>query len=240
MTASTELLVSAAARLRDELAGLEFSDPVSCVYNPLEYAWDVHSMYLRKYGAAPKRIVFFGMNPGPWGMVQTGVPFGEIKIVRDWLKLDGTIHQPACEHPKRPVLGFDCPRTEVSGLRLWGLFSERFKTPARFFREHFVVNYCPLAFVEESGRNRTPNKLPAREVRDMYQSCNEHLRQVVEVLQPEWLIGIGRFAEERAKEVMSDKSIRVGCILHPSPASPTANRDWAGTATRQLEELGVW
>jgi len=29
-------------------------------------------------------------------------------------------------------------------------------------------------------------------------------------------------------------------VLHPSPASPAANRGWGEAATRQLVELGVW
>jgi single-strand selective monofunctional uracil DNA glycosylase len=236
----TDLLVQAAAQLRDELADLRFSDPVACVYNPLEYAWEVHAAYLRKYGAGPKKVVFLGMNPGPWGMVQTGVPFGEVKAAKEWLKLTGAIHSPACEHPKRPIRGFDCHRTEVSGQRVWDLFRDRFGSPSAFFLDHFVANYCPLAFVEESGRNRTPDKLPAREVRQLYESCDRHLQSVVEALEPEWLIGIGRFAEERAHAVLAGAPVRIGCILHPSPASPAANRDWAGEVTRQLQELGVW
>ncbi|MBT5927406.1 MAG: single-stranded DNA-binding protein, partial [Verrucomicrobia bacterium] len=29
-------------------------------------------------------------------------------------------------------------------------------------------------------------------------------------------------------------------ILHPSPASPAANKDWKGKATKKLVEAGVW
>jgi single-strand selective monofunctional uracil DNA glycosylase len=32
----------------------------------------------------------------------------------------------------------------------------------------------------------------------------------------------------------------LGKVLHPSPASPAANRGWAEAATRQLIEQGVW
>ena len=35
-----------------------------------------------------KRVVFLGMNPGPFGMAQVGVPFGEVAAVRDWLRID--------------------------------------------------------------------------------------------------------------------------------------------------------
>ena len=219
---------------------LKFGPPVAHVYNPLTYAWACHEAYLTKYGATPKRVVFLGMNPGPFGMVQTGVPFGEIAAVRDWLKIQAEICRPPEQHSRRLVLGFDCARSEVSGKRLWGLFAERFGTAERFFSEHIVLNYCPLAFMEEGGANRTPDKLPSREREQLFAACDENLRTAIKLLNPEWLIGVGDFAFKRAQELFDDGGPKIGRILHPSPASPTANRDWAAQATRQLGELGVW
>jgi single-strand selective monofunctional uracil DNA glycosylase len=233
-------LIASARRLRDRIARLAFAPPVSHVYNPLEYAWAAHEAYLERYGAGTKRVLFLGMNPGPFGMVQTGVPFGEVEAVRDWLGIRAAIGRPGVEHRKRPVTGLDCPRSEVSGQRLWGLFRARFGTPEAFFREHMVANYCPLAFLEESGRNRTPDKLPAAEREALFALCDAHAREAVEILQPEWVIGVGDFAAKRAAEVLSGTAVEVGRILHPSPASPLANRDWAGTATAQLQALGLW
>lgn len=233
-------IIRAALRLRGAVAPLAFAPPVTYVYNPLAYAWEMHTTYLAQFGCGPKRVVFLGMNPGPFGMVQTGVPFGEVAAVRDWLKLTAMVGRPLREHPRRCVKGFACPRTEISGQRLWGLFAQRFGSPERFFAEHIVMNYCPLAFIEESGRNRTPDKLPAAEKVALFAACDEHLRAVVDILQPEWLIGIGDFARRRAENVFPASRLQVGQILHPSPASPAANRDWTGVATRQLEHLGVW
>ena len=233
-------LVEAAERLRDEVATLAFADPVAHVYNPLEYAWQAHEAYLRRYGTEPKRVVFLGMNPGPFGMVQTGVPFGEVAAVRDWLGIRGGIARPRSEHPKRPIAGFDCTRSEVSGRRLWGLFGERFGSAQAFFREHFVVNYCPLAFMASTGANITPDKLAAAERAALFERCDEHLRATVRILEPAWVIGVGDFALKRAGEALAGIDVRVARILHPSPASPLANRDWPGTATAQLRELGIW
>jgi single-strand selective monofunctional uracil DNA glycosylase len=224
--------------LADALSRLRFSAPVTHVYNPLIYAQDVHETYLQRFAGTVKRVVFLGMNPGPFGMAQTGVPFGEIHAVSNWLGLSGTIGRPDHEHPKRPVTGFQCLRSEVSGKRLWGLFASRFVTPQKFFTEHFVLNYCPLAFMEESGKNRTPDKLQPREKTAVWAACDNYLRLAVGVLRPEWIIGVGDFAAERASQ--ATQGIRVGKVLHPSPANPVANRDWAGTAMRQLCELGVW
>ena len=234
-------IVRAAARLRDAVEPLKFQPPVTHVYNPLRYAWAAHEQYLKKFARTPKRIVFLGMNPGPFGMAQTGVPFGEVAAVRDWLGVRAAIKRPAGEHPKRPVLGFDCPRGEVSGQRLWGLFAQRFGAAEQFFREHFVLNYCPLVFMEESGRNLTPDKLPRREAEPLFAACDEHLRRVVELFEPEWLVGVGGFAQQRVSALIEKHpKIRTAQILHPSPASPAANRDWAGVVTKQLQECGAW
>lgn len=233
-------LVEAARKLCAQVSELDFSSPVSVVYNPLKYAWAAHEAYLRRYGDRRKRAIFLGMNPGPFGMVQTGVPFGEVAAVRDWLRIDETVHKPAKQHPKRPIIGFSCRRSEVSGRRLWGLFGDRFGTADEFFFEHMVVNYCPLAFLELSGRNRTPDKLPTSERDALFEVCDRHLASVVEILEPEWLIGIGGFAANRAEQAFPDGTPRIESILHPSPASPAANRNWAGKVTRQLQKAGVW
>lgn len=233
-------LIEAARELRDQVDQLTFAPPVACVYNPLDYAWDAHRQYLDRYGHSPKRVVFLGMNPGPWGMAQTGVPFGEIDAVRDWLGIRDGVIAPATEHPRRPVSGFDCPRSEVSGRRLWGLFQERFGPADAFFRDHFVANYCPLVFMEESGRNRTPDKLPTAEQAALFAACDRHLVALADILHPEWFVGVGKFAEDCLRRALARRSGRIARILHPSPASPAANRDWAGTATRQLRDAAIW
>ena len=231
-------LRAAARKLSREVAPLHFGAPVSHVYDPLDYAWPCHASYLARYGDSPKRVVFLGMNPGPFGMAQTGVPFGEVSAVRDFLGIEGHVGRPAHEHPKRPVEGFACPRSEVSGTRLWGAIAERFENPERFFAEHFVANYCPLLFVEAGGRNRTPDKLPASEREPLFRACDRHLRRLVSVLEPEWVVGIGAFAEQRARQALGDE-LKIGRILHPSPANPRAQRNWSGQVREELIAQGI-
>jgi single-strand selective monofunctional uracil DNA glycosylase len=226
-------------RLRDAVAPLRFADPVACVYNPLEYAWATHQQYLELFGRGAKEVVFLGMNPGPFGMAQTGVPFGEVNFVRDWMGIDGAVEKPAREHPKRPIQGLACTRSEVSGARLWGWAQARFGTAARFAERFFIANYCPLAFMEESGKNRTPDKLPAAERKPLIAACDAALRELIIAMQPEWVVGVGAYAEAQAERVVGDLDLRIGRILHPSPASPIANRGWAPAAEAQLSELGI-
>ena len=238
-----EPLVRAAAELARKAGALRFAGPVALVYNPLDYARAAHEQYLRRYAVHGIQVLFVGMNPGPWGMAQTGIPFGDVETVREWLRIDAHIGSPAVQHPERPILGLSCPRVEVSGKRLWGLARERFGTPAAFFRRHFVANYCPLAFLEQSGRNRTPDKLPAAEREELFEVCDDHLEALISNLGPRWVVGVGNFAYRRVESVLAsrgDKTARAALIPHPSPASPRANAGWAAETRRCLEEMGIW
>lgn len=225
--------------LAREVKGLRFGRPTVCVYNPLVYARRPHEAYLRRYATQGVDAVFVGMNPGPWGMAQTGVPFGEVSLVREFLGIEERVDQPDDVHPKRPVEGFGCTRSEVSGRRFWGWARERYGTPRRFSRSFLVANYCPLVFMERSGLNRTPDKLPRRESKPLFEACDEALRRLVEWSDPKRVIGIGAFAAGRARVALGAEGPPVGTILHPSPASPAANRGWAAQAEKQLKALGI-
>jgi single-strand selective monofunctional uracil DNA glycosylase len=232
-------LIETSRTLSQAVAALRFESPVACVYNPLAYAWASHRRYLERYGAGPRAILLLGMNPGPFGMAQTGVPFGDVGLVRDWLGIEAPVDKPQAAHPKRPVLGFACQRGEVSGQRLWGWARERFGTPEAFFAQCFVANYCPLVFMTETGRNLTPDQLSVAQRAPLFAACDQALRSTVAVLQPEVVVGIGRFAEQRALAALDDSRLRIGRVLHPSPASPAANRGWADQAERELSALGL-
>jgi single-strand selective monofunctional uracil DNA glycosylase len=225
--------------LRAEVDALKFAAPVSHVYNPLAYARVPVEQYLDLAGQDGKEVMFLGMNPGPWGMAQTGVPFGTVSLVEQWIGIRGPVMKPAHEHPRRPVSGFETTREEVSGTRFWGWVRDRFETPDRFFSRFFVANYCPLVFMEESGRNRTPDKLALAERQALFEVCDRALRQVVEILRPRIIVGVGKFAEDRARALFGNDGPEIGRILHPSPASPLANRGWVEPAERQLRDLGI-
>ncbi len=221
--------------LADEVSILEFSAPVFHVYNPLDYAREGFEEYLG-YCRAEVDFFLLGMNPGPWGMVQNGIPFGDTSMVRDWLKIDSKPARPEHEHPKRPILGFDCPRPEISGRRLWGWARDEYKNPENFFARFFVGNYCPLAFLEKEGRNRTPDKLKAAEREKLFALCDKASARAVELIRPKMVLGIGRFAEKRAGTACRESKIKIGGLPHPSPASPKANQGWARLAKEKIRE----
>lgn len=233
------------ALLRERCGDLSIGGRVTTVYNPLEYAWEPYKLYLQRYGMPPKKTVFLGMNPGPWGMAQTGVPFGEIAAVRDWLGIQAKVGTPENEIEKRPVSGFECSRSEVSGRRVWGLMRNRFGTPEKFFNNHFIANYCPLLFFDKEGKNLTPDKLSKEDREKVFTICDEYLREIIEFLNPKYLIGFGKFAESRLKTVTErmergrDRFTVIG-VLHPSPANPRANKGWEKQVTEALITAGVW
>jgi single-strand selective monofunctional uracil DNA glycosylase len=232
-------LLTAARRLRRQLDSLAFAPPVSHVYNPLAYAWAAHRLYVSRYGGAGKEVLLMGMNPGPFGMAQTGIPFGEVTWVRDWMGIEASVGRPEDEHPKRPVQGFACARKEVSGARLWAWAAAHYGTAEAFFSRFFVYNYCPLAFMEDSGRNRTPDKLPPAERQALFAACDAALVATVAALGVTHVIGVGAFARRRLELALPNFTGTIGQILHPSPASPLANAGWDAQASRDLATWGI-
>ncbi|MFK7962042.1 MAG: uracil-DNA glycosylase family protein [Phycisphaerales bacterium] len=238
-------LVTIGRRLSDAVDGLDFGAPSACVYNPLVHARGPAEQYLKRFGRGRRDVIFVGMNPGPYGMAQTGVPFGEVASVREFLGIEGRVDRPANEHPKRPIDGFACPRSEVSGRRLWSWVADRWGSADAFFARAFVWNFCPLVFMEASGRNVTPDKLAAAERGPLFDACDDALSAVMETMRPTHMIGVGGFALKRIEAVLASRPPRgmgrpaTGTILHPSPASPAANRGWAPQVDVQADALGI-
>ena len=235
-----EQLIAAARQLSAEVDALEFADPVAYTYNPLDYAWEGHEAYIRKFGTGLKEVLYLGMNPGPFGMAQTGVPFGEIAAVTLWMGIMASVGQPEKTHPKRPVQGFSCPRSEVSGRRLWGLFEDMYGPAESFFKHAYVANYCPLIWMGESGANITPTQLPKAQVEALDAACQRHLVRLIEILKPRVLIGVGGYALKQleiAAASLPHMKFTLGTMLHPSPASPIANKLWPQRPKEQILQI---
>lgn len=225
--------------LTKALEAISFEESAAHVYNPLVYAADPHRIYFERYGQLTGRVVLVGMNPGPWGMAQTGVPFGEVAAVRDWLRIEGRVTAPEKVHPKRPVTGFDCHRSEVSGRRVWSWARAAFGTPGRFFERFMIFNYCPLLFLDAGGRNLTPDKLKVGVRKPMQTACDHALKRAAGLLRPTHVIGIGRFAEAQIVRALKGLPLQTGCITHPSPANPRANKGWAAAISKEFAQMGI-
>ena len=229
-------LLACASSLRDDsekyARELVKEGSVDCVYNPLVYAWDVHKKYIEIAGGRGAKTVMLGMNPGPHGMGQMGIPFAATSMVRDLLGISGIpVGQPSDPHPRRPVIGLDYPREEVSGTRVWSLLSDTYGGSESIFEKVFLVNHCPLMLLDgDRATNVTPDKISGQTARSLLERCDEHLVEVVDILGAETVIGIGKFAERRALAALEGMDVEVRGCWHPSPASPLANRnggrDW--------------
>lgn len=216
------------------------------VYNPLSYAWEPHEQYLRQYVHPGAKVFFLGMNPGPFGMAQTGVPFGEIQAVSTWMGIRGRVNHPAIEHPGRPILGFDIARSEISGKRLWGLLRDRYITANNCFNHLAVMNYCPLIFLDAGARakNITPDKLPKSEQLALESLCDNYLIDVLSHMESVLLIGVGKYAQKKLERVVGKleqpEAYSVSSIIHPSPGNPAANNGWAEKVTAHMKAIGAW
>ncbi len=239
-TERADAAVAAAAWLRDAIETVDVGDKVAVTYNPLRYAWAPHEAFLRRFGATRKKALLVGMNPGPWGMAQNGIPFGTASVVKGWLGLDGhPVGQPDEVHPKRPVHGWACTRDEKSGERVWGFLRAMYGTPERALSELMIANHCPLLLYAESGANITPDKLRKAEREALFEVCDEGVRRIARALEPEVLIGVGAYAEERCAAIAEGTDWAVDRIPHPSPASPLANKDGGIHWRRAVAEVFV-
>lgn len=212
------------------------------VYNPVDYAWDCHKAFLERYVRKDAKALMLGMNPGPFGMMQTGVPFGEINAVLSFLDIHEKVSRPAVEHPARPVLGLGINRSEKSGERLWALMKDHYKSPVEFSKEIALFNYCPLGFLmnTKTAKNETPDHLAKEERQALEKVCNTYLTAVLDLIRPSYLIGVGKYAEKKLIEVNNDESAVIFSIIHPSPGNPQANRGWAEKTETRLKEMGLW
>ena len=237
-------LIAAASRLRDgsqSIASRMVSEGVAdLVYNPLNYAWDVHEEFIRRTGGNGAKCILLGMNPGPHGMGQMGIPFAATSVVRDLIGITGiSVAKPEVIHPRRPVNGLEHTKEEVSGTRLWGLLQHRYGTIDKISKEIYVVNHCPLMILNGvRGTNVTPNNISGKSVEELMDICDQHLREVVNALDATKVVGIGKYAEKRAVSALCGLGVSVETCWHPSPASPLANRnggaDWRANISKVL------
>ncbi|HJM44965.1 MAG TPA: hypothetical protein QF644_03340 [Candidatus Poseidoniaceae archaeon] len=239
----TELVRQSAIKLRNACNDLiptliKEQEKLSVIYNPLFYAWNPHNAYISRFSGNGAKILMMGMNPGH-GMGNTGVPFGCPEQVKEFLKIqDLIVEQPKMNHPKRIVVGLEQPKAEVSGRRIWGLLKELFETPEKTSEYLYIVNHCPLWMFNEKGQNITPEKLTGDSASKLYKLCDLHLREVIEIMNIEVVIGVGNYATSRAEIALKDLNLIITKIPHPSPANPLANRDkgeyWKNIAKNEI------
>lgn len=225
--------------------------PIAGVLNSHQYAFCPFGEYCNMFAPAGQQplALFVGMNPGPYGTAQNGIPFGCSSFVNNWMGItQGTAGSAAVKGTELKegidghgfeycpaVLGLRCKKEEVSGKRLWGWAQSVVgggKAEA-FFRHAFVYTYCPLAFFA-GGANVPLADLPVAERRTIEEHCDQALLALVLEMKPVYVIGVGNYAYSKAEKAVTKAAVE-SCsphsmvalkVAHPSPASPGAAAFW--------------
>jgi Uracil DNA glycosylase superfamily. len=207
--------------------------------NVFSYAIDPFLEYLEKAERGSVRTLYLGMNPGPYGMYRTGIPFCDFVTKREFLKITASVDETFIDVDAVRGEKPDEKRREVSGMRLWGLFESVYHSPERFFSSSLVLSYSPLIFFRSEGRraNIALSDVKSLDRKRIEKVSDEFLKRYIKELKCDTLVGIGDYAH-RALVRCSDGE-RLLKIAHPSPANPAANGDWAGRTYCYLKSEGV-
>ena len=280
-------LIKTTRILADDLHALRRPAGVSHVYNPLRYMWPAHERFLSRHyvtdrasapdgrldfyepaGATrPRRYLILGMNPGPHGMVQTGLPFGDVVNAAAMLGYRTGDQVPAPDlagvelHPSRPVIGLSATRREASGERLWGGLAAIFGGLEQTLAACFAANYCPLAYFADDaqGTNVTPEDFGKKTIKgepnprhdpgyaaELDKVCLPYLVRVARAMRVEVILAVGRYAEAKANIIAAlqpDDSRparpKVVYLTHPSPLATRSAGEWATMARHALENAGA-
>ncbi len=226
------LILELSESLSSELEKVDW-EFAGIVCNPLVYAWENYAEYVRMSVSNSSIILFLGMNPGPYGMMQTGVPFGDINAVKNYLKISGTVLEPECNPPHKRVEGMKISRGEISGQKFWKMAST-YGSPEEFFAVASVFSFCPLAFID-GRRNITPDELPVSDRKTIDRICGSSLSALLDILSPSRCIALGHYAEKRLLSSGVDAPVY---FPHPSPRNPKSMEFWdSGKALESFREV---
>jgi len=197
--------------------------PDIVVINPLEYLWLQYGYYTSCYHNQYPRAMIIGMNPGPKGMSQTGIPFGSPNIIPSILPNKSLFNEirdnegSPVSSPHRRITGPSNTTVEVSGNRLWSALIKRYGDFKSITSEIFVDNICPLLFLcgKNGSKNLTPDKLtpsPAKII--LIRLCTERLQKIYQCLgEPSNIVALGRWSHKFLEKMFP--KVRVTYILHP-------------------------
>jgi len=213
--------------------------------DPTSYAFGNYTRFMQLAASGPRLALFVGMNPGPHGMAQTGIPFGDVDTARVLLGGADTI-DPLPGLRAASGAAWDCKglayhRGEQSGMRLWSALSQLCGSPQAALERCCIVNYCPLYMVGPELENITPSDLPRRHdiTRALEAACDEHLRQLVLGLEVKTVLSFGSYAHASARRALSGFPVDFYTTPHPSPRRGSA-AEWIASALPLLAGvLGV-
>jgi single-strand selective monofunctional uracil DNA glycosylase len=226
------------------------------IWNPGLYAASWHALFRKEYPASAGCILVFGLNPGPYGMAQTGIPFTDLKRLREHLpRLAKGLERRGCSlagvglapRSLRPYLS----RTfESSAVRVYRFLSRGWGSAEDGWRSVVVANPCSLLFMDAAGENRTPADLVGAvsrrtgslvAARRLRERCNAlrrlAAREAVRVLSPRGVVLLGKDAQ-RAMQTGIAPLLGPDSILgweHPARAVPDR---WAMGLLEEIKRRG--
>ena len=202
--------------LNIELDELKFFPPCFYVYNPLSYCFESFKIYFEYLNTEEEINLFFGINPGPFGMAQTGIPFGDKETVKNYLKIEPKIDIDKIpkQHPKKQILGLEVKRVEKSGRIFWGVIKEFYPEKYDFFKSNFVLNFCPLCFLDEQGRNITPKVLRKEDQIALYKILEIFMLKLFKLIKIKKLIAIGDETFSYLNAL--NTKLKIQTIIHPA------------------------
>jgi single-strand selective monofunctional uracil DNA glycosylase len=223
------------------------------VLNPGRYGERWHARFRRAYPMSPRPLLVFGLNPGPYGMAQTGVPFTDLKRLESalpglWKDLVASGEPVTRPGLAPPSLARHLTRTfESSSVRVYRFLERAYGRPELALREVVFVNPCPLLFIDpETGANRTPADLPralrARKAAELVHAFEELRRatvlEAVAELEPRGAILLGRDVAAAVGEALR-AALGARSVVeweHPARAVPET---WSRGLADELRKRGL-
>lgn len=204
------------------------------ILNPLVYAWHLHEEYMGKVPQGTK-ILFVGMNPSPSSL--TGIPFYEKDAMTNLFGAP-LLTQLLNEMPAK----YRGNETSESGQRFWEFVFKKFGSYDKFFRYCFIINYCPLIFMNKDGGN-VPldgfNDASQSLLKNLMAISDSGLKDIIDHIKPTLIIGIGRYAFNRVRQA-NTSNIKCYQIRHPSPATGMTSDQWMNKIGGFLENNMYW
>lgn len=204
------------------------------VLNVHAYGWSAYEAFVRAYYSDGRpRILALSMNPGPFGAVQTGIPFCDVPLARQLLP------------------GFDrliaakpswvaSERREISALKLVVWSDARFGGIRGLYARVLLAMTCPLAILRGPRKTNVPlPALPRREQEKIEAFIPRHAAEEIRLAEPAGILMLGEWAQRVWRIALrTDPGLAsLPALAAPHPAAHITNRAKYAAWTRAWQRF---